>query len=454
MVEKCIYCNATDDLSVSDIIPETLTNAKITKKNVCRVRHNNDFGESFESDVISKLVFLRNHLDISNKKKKQAEYKVTVEIDGVEYERQIKNVLDLFNGNPYKSLSGNYLFGDFEKLKELAERKGKEIKEINLNNMEIQLKVGFSFEIFYSQSMQRLVAKMAYEWLCYVNDINEKHEEFSDVINFIEKGGDNNCITYISDNDLYYDFSKTCESGSHCFLSFRNNKNQLQVLVSFFGVCLFKANFGGKAITKIKKEFVFHELQVTTKQVVFKHKDFKEFMDHIHNNIVFIVSDIVKTPFSLGLSPQEFEYGFGILGIMGKINNDVYTSEVDEKLVRIVLENFRELMHTSIIHIRKLKRFVAEHYPNLTEVKKINPKGSSYDIYFLYYILYLIGKNSETSIDSDSIFSLISENIGEKGPYILNSSFTKEIVNSMLTDVSCPTLMLIGAKLVAEAPYD
>jgi hypothetical protein len=83
-------------------------------------------------------------------------------------------------------------------------------------------------------------------------------------------------------------------------------------------------------------------------------------------------------------------------------------------------------MHTSIIHIRKLKRFVTEHYPNLTEVKKINPKGSSYDTYFLYYILYLIGKNSGTSIDSDSIFSLISESIGEEGPYILNSSFTKK----------------------------
>jgi len=454
MVVKCIYCNTTNDLSVSDIIPESLTNAKITKKNVCRVRHNNDFGESFEYDVISKLVYLRSHLDISNKKKQQAQYKVTVEIDGVEYERQIKNVLDLFNGNPYKSLNGNYLFGDFERIKELAERKGKEIKEININNMEIQLKVGFSFEVFYSQSMQRLVAKMAYEWLCYINDINEKHDEFSDVINFIEKGGDNNCVTYVSDNDLHYDFSKICESGSHCFLSFRNNKNQLQVLVSFFGVALFKVYFGDKIITKIKNEFVFHELQVTTKQVMFKHKDFKEFADHIHDNIVFIVSDIVKVPFPLGLSPQELEYGFGILGIMGKINRDVYTSEVDDKLVQIILKNFKELMHTSIIHIRKLKRFVEENYPGLTEVKKINPNGSSYDTYFLYYILYLIGRSRGTSIDSDSISSLISENIGEKGPYILNSSFTKEIVNLMLTDVSCPTLMLIGAKLVAEAPYD
>jgi len=37
---KCIYCNSSD-VSLSDIIPKSLTNAKITKENVCTKGHNN-----------------------------------------------------------------------------------------------------------------------------------------------------------------------------------------------------------------------------------------------------------------------------------------------------------------------------------------------------------------------------------------------------------------------------
>ena len=53
MTEKhaCIYCGNTET-SESDIIPDALTNARITNKNVCKTEHNNKFSDLFESDVI------------------------------------------------------------------------------------------------------------------------------------------------------------------------------------------------------------------------------------------------------------------------------------------------------------------------------------------------------------------------------------------------------------------
>lgn len=48
---KCIYCGTTEDLSESDIIPDALTNAKITNRNVCRKNHNNEFSDMFEAEV-------------------------------------------------------------------------------------------------------------------------------------------------------------------------------------------------------------------------------------------------------------------------------------------------------------------------------------------------------------------------------------------------------------------
>lgn len=49
MPEKaaCIYCGIEADLSESDIIPDALTNARITNKNVCKTEHNNKFSLNY-----------------------------------------------------------------------------------------------------------------------------------------------------------------------------------------------------------------------------------------------------------------------------------------------------------------------------------------------------------------------------------------------------------------------
>ena len=69
MTEKhaCIYCGNTET-SESDIIPDALTNARITNKNVCKTEHNNKFSDLFESDVIEALALITNELDIKSHK--------------------------------------------------------------------------------------------------------------------------------------------------------------------------------------------------------------------------------------------------------------------------------------------------------------------------------------------------------------------------------------------------
>ena len=62
MERRCIYCGTDADLSESDIIPDALTNARIMNKNVCRIAHNNQFSDMFESKVISALSIMYNNL--------------------------------------------------------------------------------------------------------------------------------------------------------------------------------------------------------------------------------------------------------------------------------------------------------------------------------------------------------------------------------------------------------
>ncbi|MDW2879544.1 MULTISPECIES: hypothetical protein [Bacillaceae] len=452
MANRCIYCNTTEVLTVSDIFPESLTNAKITKKNVCRIRHNNEFGSTFEYDVISKLTFLRNHLDITNKESKYGKYDVTVIIDGVEYDRKIKNAMELFNGNIYKSKEGDYLFGDFEKIKKIAERKGKELKQIDINNKEIELKIGFSLEVLFSLSMRRLAAKIAYEWLCSLNDINERYDDFANIINFIETGNDDNFVSYIANNDVYNAFSEVCESGSHSLIAYEDNDNHLQVLINFFGICIFNVNFGKKILKQIQNRFGFTELQVTSKKVEYKSKNFFEFTDRVINNVVFIGNDKMRLAVPL-ISQQDIQIGFGIINIMSKLKNMIGNISIDNELVQTVLENYKELIHTSVLHIRKLKRFVNEHFSDFTEEKILNPQGNSYDEFFLYYLLYLIGKNGDVPKESNYIYKLVISNIGERGPLILNNTFIEELKVSLFNDEKYPEQILNGAKLVKDAPY-
>lgn len=67
-MRRCIYCGIAEDLSDSDIIPDALTASRIINKCVCHVEHNSGMTEKFESEVVEKLAFLLNHLDIKSKK--------------------------------------------------------------------------------------------------------------------------------------------------------------------------------------------------------------------------------------------------------------------------------------------------------------------------------------------------------------------------------------------------
>lgn len=61
MSKKCIYCNAKENISVSDIIPDSMTFSKLKAKNVCKC-HNNLTNSEFENAFANYFSFFRNRL--------------------------------------------------------------------------------------------------------------------------------------------------------------------------------------------------------------------------------------------------------------------------------------------------------------------------------------------------------------------------------------------------------
>ena len=84
---KCIYCNSSDNLTISDIIPYALTGAKVTKKFVCKT-HNNFTNDNFEKKVIKNMNFFRNSLGLYERSGSEIKYKADFTVAG----HKIKNI--------------------------------------------------------------------------------------------------------------------------------------------------------------------------------------------------------------------------------------------------------------------------------------------------------------------------------------------------------------------------
>ena len=115
MINECIYCGIREDLSKSDIIPDALTNAKIINPNVCRIEHNNNFSDMFEAEVIKKLAFITNGLDIkSSKGKNYASYEARITVGDTEYNTKMTSESELFGRKKMRSVDGKFLLGPID----------------------------------------------------------------------------------------------------------------------------------------------------------------------------------------------------------------------------------------------------------------------------------------------------------------------------------------------------
>ena len=149
---KCIYCNSSDNLTVSDIIP-------------------------FEKDIIKNMNFFRNSLGLYERSGGEIKYKADLTISGhkitnIDISDRIsiyedKKRLFQVEKDGQKSLIGN--------IDVLRKKKGVEEKDIKVLDMkDAVVSVTFSFEeIFASEKMLLTIAKIAYEWHCYINNIFE-----------------------------------------------------------------------------------------------------------------------------------------------------------------------------------------------------------------------------------------------------------------------------------------
>lgn len=243
---RCIYCGRSEvdgiELSVSDIIPEGLTNKTIKNRNVCKIDHNNKFSDEFEACVINQLDFLRNYLGIRNKQGKLPQYSAGYEFEGAIFTKKLATKKEFYSGNviPGRNESGKVLFGAIENLEKISTFDKDKLKNVSLQEQILQ-RINFRLSLFRSIEMKRLAAKVGYEWFCKVLSINDKLQEFEPIIDYVLGNSmDKDIVTVITDIDLYKMLNDQLELGSHALTIYNDPDGFTYVVFMFFGLMIYK----------------------------------------------------------------------------------------------------------------------------------------------------------------------------------------------------------------------
>lgn len=241
---KCIYCNSTD-LSKSDIISYALTGAKLVKKFVCR-EHNSFTNDHFEKIAISNLNFLRNSLGLTERGGNDIKFKANIIIDGFNIHHTTVSDRAAFYEDKNRlfevEVDGQkFLIGNIEKLKQKKGVKAEDIK--TLDTTDVIINTEFSLDsLLASDVMLKTIAKMSYEWYCYINNINEfEVDKFQDIVNYIlMKEQDVDFVEIIVEGNFYMSIQEICSVGTHGIFEYTDIDGYKYVVFVFWGIIAYK----------------------------------------------------------------------------------------------------------------------------------------------------------------------------------------------------------------------
>lgn len=243
---KCIYCNEETELTVSDIIPFALTGAKVKRQFVCK-KHNNFTNQHYESKTIAQLDFFRNRLGLTERDGDPVRYHAELNIG--EYTIPNADISD------HTSILGKHkrffktkdkngrkiLIGDRNELLKIKGATNDKIKDVSTTDVSVVSRVNLQ-TLFISSPVLHTVAKIAYEWHCFINDIETFEEEkYKDIVSYILSPENNNHpVEIVVDDNTWSLMDKFSQTGSNMLFEYRDIDGNTYVIFGFWGVIIYK----------------------------------------------------------------------------------------------------------------------------------------------------------------------------------------------------------------------
>ena len=437
-LHRCIYCDAIEDLSESDIVPDALTNARILNKNVCKIAHNNKFSDLFESKVIEALSFITNILDIkTSKSSKYPQYEAFATIDGKEYKARIRDEREWFNGQIRVSIDKTQKFGAYDKIEKIA--KGDEIATVDVNDRKFDSRVTIPADIFFDEAYYRMLSKIAFEWYCKENNVIGYHSEFDNIIRYITEGVGTRPVTIIQDEIVYELRSQIQNLGSHMLFGFETKDGKINVVISLFGLLMYRVVVSDVIPSFCNNNFLFTELRIDSKKMEHKHADYEAANTYFANifdpqkfHPINIGGMTIMLPLSVStVDVSVYPIIMDIVKILAETNNDIFTP--DQKVQDMLFKFTEELTQASVLHKRAMRRFVNVYFSDHHAPIIISPESCDRKKAFLFYVVYLIGKSDIFELNDKALQDIVNKRFGLSSDATIN--LTEELSDTLLQEI-------------------
>lgn len=236
---KCIYCNSEVELTSSDIITYAITGAKLTRPFVCKT-HNSFTNDHYEKKFITDLDFFRNQLGLTTRNGKPIQYKTDLSMGGITLHNvKISNRESIFDPKDVivgTDKNGNRsLLGPIEKIDKINEGKATKV-----DCSRVTCSTNVSADSFIGFYATHSVAKMAYEWYCYINGIEEFQPEYKDIVDYILGKTDGDFVGIIIDSSYYVAIDQLSEIGTNAFFQYDDIDGYRYVIFDFWKVIAYK----------------------------------------------------------------------------------------------------------------------------------------------------------------------------------------------------------------------
>ncbi len=243
---KCIYCNKEHDLTVSDIIPAALTGAKLRKRFVCHT-HNAFTNDNYEKIMIRQLDIFRNRIGLTERDGDPIRFNATLSIGDYTAENvsisDNRSIMDSSNRLfRMKDADGHkVLVGEKSKLMRIKGATEDKISDLPLADISISSKADLR-ELFISEPVLHAIAKIAYEWHCYINDVEEFDGDiYGSITSYILNPEEpNTLIELVTDTHVMTLSDQFSRTGTNMLFEYQDAHSDTYVIFSLWNVIIYK----------------------------------------------------------------------------------------------------------------------------------------------------------------------------------------------------------------------
>ena len=243
---RCIYCNSDKDLTVSDIIPAALTGAKLRKRFVCRM-HNSFTNKHYENTMIRQFDIFRNRIGLTERDGDPVRFSAGLTIGDYSSEKNIsisdnKSIMDSDRLFRMKDTQGRtVLVGPKEKLLKIRGATADNVIDLPLADISISSKTDIR-DLFISETVLHAIAKITYEWHCFINNIEEFRKDKYEMITsyILDPDQSNTVVNIVNDSYVTMLTDRFSRTGSNMLFEYNDSDGNVYVIFCLWNVIAYK----------------------------------------------------------------------------------------------------------------------------------------------------------------------------------------------------------------------